>query len=542
MSRYTPGMKKHCWIIIACLLIGIVIGAIVAKSQPPGYVATSLLRVDFIPSLTTGLGGNSVAQQGTPTMSSSQPVAVSLNHLDPLSQSVDDTSAIPTRSVMDFIILSDPQLKAHKITEEEMVTSLLATNPTNTSPTILLTVTTNSPSKSVLIANDIAKGFVAYKDKQSQDALASERAYLQNSLNQYQAQSSQLMQTIAHYPSTDPHVLLLTEDRNTVLKAISATELQLTQLRTTTNGGVSVVQQADIALVTTSPKALIYASLIAGGGLLVGLLLWLLMNFLDYRLPNGEQAKEKLGMAYLGILAKNQDIQHGSIPTSGPAAQQLADIGVNLRLAGVLPELRPNPQGHILLLTSTQPKQGTTTVATGLAAALAKSGRSVLVIDGNLRDPGTHKGFGVDAPSTGLTMLLRSGAIAQLDTVVQRTAIPSVWFMPTGTPVEDSASLLEDRLPMLLAQLRRKADLIIIDGPPLLSNADAGLLATMVDGVAIVIGREKYNLLLRARAVLKSFTRRPVGIILNHIQIPKNDPYYVAPYSEDLQVEDKLAS
>jgi capsular exopolysaccharide synthesis family protein len=532
-------MIKYCWIILACLLVGIVVEVIVVKTQPPVYIVSTTLRVDAVSNFSTGISMNQTSQQGTPTSSS----PVSLNRVDPLSESVSDVAAIPTRSVMDYIYLSDPQLKAHKITEEEMISGVLAANPSTTSPTILLTITAKSPENAVLIANDIANGFVAYKDKQAQDALNLQRAYLQNRLSQYQAQSSQLEKEILTYTNVnDPHVILLTEDRDFLFKSINTTQAQLAQLRTSVTGGVVIVQQADSSSVTTSSKTLTYTVLFAGGGLLVGLLLWLLLIFLDYRLPNGEQVKEKLGMAYLGILAKNKHIQFGTIPTSGRTAQQLSDIGVNLRLAGVLPELRSIGQGNIVLITSTQPQQGTTTVATGLAAALARSGRSVLVIDGNLRNPGTYKAFGLEATGPGLIALLRAGATAQLDAAVQRTTLPSVWFLPAGAAVDDSAALIEEHMPALLSQVRKKADMIIIDGPPLLSSADAGLLATMVDGVAIVIGRERYDLLLRARAVLKSFTRRPVGIIMNRVWVPKHDAYYATAYSGEPLVEEKLAS
>ena len=543
LSRYAPGMIKHCWIIIAGLLVGIMVGVLVAKTQPPAYMVSTTLRVDAVPNFSNGISINQTSQQGTPTTSSPQPVSVSLNHLDPISESVDDVAAIPTRSVMDFIYHSDPQLKAHKITEEEMILDVLATNPSNTAPTILLTITANSPANAVLIADDITKGFVTYKNKQAQSELMLERAYLQDRLNQYQAQSKQLEQEILTYTNvSDPHVILLTEDRNFVFKSINATQVQLAQLRTSVTGGVVVIQLADASSVTTSSKALIYGSLFAGGGLLLGLLIWLLLIFLDYRLPDGEQVREKLGMAYLGILAKNKNIQPGTIPTSGLAAQQLSDIGVNLRLTGVLPERRSTAQGNILLITSTQSQQGTTTVATGLAATLALSGRSVLVIDGNLRNPGTHKAFGLEANGPGLVALLRTGASTQLDAAVQRTILPSVWFLAAGTPVEDSTSLIEEHMFALLSQARRKADLIIIDGPPMLSSADAGLLATMVDGVAIVIGREKFDLLMRARVVLKSFTRRPVGIIMNRVRVRKNNAYYATAYSSEPLTEEKLAS
>lgn len=538
MSRYAPSMKKHCRLIIAGLLLGIIIGVIVARGEHPAYIVTTTLSVTTVPSFTTGISQQ--PGQGTPTTSAPTTFSSSLRRIDPISEAVNDVSEIPTRSVMDYVYKADPKLKAHKITIEGMILDILATSPSTTTPTILLTVTAPTPADSVLIANDVATNFIAFKDKEYQAQLALQRSFLQERLTSYQAQSTQLEQEILRYTNpSDPHIALLTADRVVIFKEIATTQTQLAQLPSAITSGVVVRQIASSSSVTTSSKGLLYGALITGGGLLVGVLLWLLFIFLDYRLQNGEQVPEELGLTYLGTLAKDKQLQAGTIPTTGRMARLLADIGVNLRLTGVLPGQQAVAQGSILLITSTQAKQGTTTVATGLAAALASSGRSVLVIDGNLRKPTTHEVFGLGAGAVGLSGLLQAGGPGQLDAVVQSSPIAGIWFLAGGTGVDDAAPLLE-KLPALLTQARKKADVLIIDGPPLLDNADAGVLSTMVDGVVIVIGHEKFDLLLRAKAVLKSFTQRPVGIVMNRVKLRKQNAYYVALPVGEAAAEDKV--
>jgi len=533
-------MIKHCRLIIAGLLLGIIIGVVVARVQTPAYIVTTTLSVTTVPVFTTGISQQ--PGQGTPTTVAPTTFSSSLRTIDPISESVNDVSEIPTRSVMDYVYKADPQLKKHKITIEAMTLDVLATNPSTTTPAILLTVTAPTAADSVLIANDVATNFIAYKDKEYQVQLALQRGFLQDRLNAYQAQSTQLEQEILRYTNpSDPHIALLTADRVVVFKEITTTQTQLAQLRPTIKSGIVVLQVASLLSVTYSFKALVYGSLIAVGGLLIGVLLWLLLIFLDYRLQGGEQVPEKLGLTYLGTLAKDKHIQAGEIPSTGKAAQQLADIGVNLRLTGVLPTQQTGAQGSILLITSTQAKQGTTTVATGLAAALARSGRSVLVIDGNLRQPTTHQAFGLASDAVGLSGLLQSGGPGHLDAMVQSSSIPGIWFLAGGTSVDDPAPLLE-KLPALLAQARKKADVLIIDGPPLLDNADASVLSTMVDGVVIVIGHEKFDLLLRAKALLKSFTHRPVGIIMNRVKLRRKNAYYAAIPVDEPAAADKVAS
>ena len=540
MSRYAPSMIKHCRLIIIGLLLGIIIGVVVARAQVPGYITTTTLSVTTVPTLNTGI--SQMPGQGTPTTSAPTTLSSSLRTIDPISESVNDVSEIPTRSVMDYVYKADPQLKKHKISVEAMTLDVVASNPSNTTPTILLTVTAPTVADAVLIANDVARNFVVYKDKEYQTQLALQRSFLQGRLNTYQAQSTQLEQQILQYTNpSDPHIALLNADRVVIFKEISTTQTQLAQLRSSINSGIVIRQVASPTTVTTSSKSLTYGGLIAAGGLLSGVLLWLLMIFLDYRLQGGEQIPEKLGLTYVGTLAKNKDISSDTIPVSGRATQQLADIAVNLRLSGVLPDQQTASQGSILLITSTQSKQGTTTVATGLAAALARSGRSVLVIDGNLHNPSTHQAFGLAAGTVGLSGLLQTDTPGQLDAVMQRSSIPGLWFLPGGPAVDDAAPLLE-KMPNLLAQARKKADVLLIDGSPLLSNADAGVLSTMVDGVAIVIGHEKVDLLLRAKAVLKSFTHRPIGIIMNRVRSRKQNAYYAAVPTAESATEEKVAS
>src|SRR6266516_3677831 len=102
---------------------------------------------------------------------------------------------------------------------------------------------------------------------------------------------------------------------------------------------------------------------------------------------------------------------------------------------------------------------------------------------------------------------------------------PLVWLLPGGTAMDDSTLLLEQRMPAILAQLRRKSDLIIIDGPALLSGAEASLLASMSDGVAMVVDatHDKIALLLRAKAILRSLTHTPLGVILNRLSHQKRN-------------------
>src|SRR5437588_5421460 len=513
-------MKKHSWIIAACLVIGLIGGFVLSKAQPAAYLVNSTLLVYSAPTFGTGTNTQGTASSST----------------DTLSQSVNDAAEIPTRSVMNFVYQSNPALQAQGFTADDLLVDVTAMNPSATTSSILITATARKPADAVLLVNAVANGYVAYKTKQAQDQLDTARANYQSLYNQYKTQSQDLEKQILSYSnSSGSDIALVTADRTAVIISMNSVQTQLLQLPATAKGNVEVVQPAKLTDVTSSSKSSLILAVTAGLGLLVGLLIWLLMLLLDKRLRADDQVPEKLGLSYLGTLSKNNEIQAGSVPTTGLAAQQLADIGVNLRLTGVLAGSWHAPQGAVLLVTSAQPVQGKTTVASGLAAAAARGGRSVLVIDGNLRQPTTHLAFGTAPASFGLGDLLRATGVENLDAAIQRSNIPSVWVMPGGKGMEDATLLLEQRMPAILAQLRKKTDWIIIDGPPLLSGAEASLLASMSDGVAMVVDarHDKIALLLRAKAVLRSLTHTPVGIILNQVSQRKRKPYYAVAYAED---------
>jgi capsular exopolysaccharide synthesis family protein len=259
------------------------------------------------------------------------------------------------------------------------------------------------------------------------------------------------------------------------------------------------------------------------------------MIFIDDRLRGGDMVPEKLGMNYLGSLSTNAEVKAGTIPTSGKFAQQVADIGVNLRLTNVLPGTWHAPQGNVLLVTSAQIAEGKTTTVAALAGSLARGGYSVLVIDGDVHNPSTHLAFGITPASFGLSGLLKSTGAENLDAAVQRTNLPGVWLLAGGSPTEEGTILLEQKMPAILAQLRMRTDIILIDSPALLSSADASILATLVDGITMVVDfrYDKIKLLLRARDILRSVAQKPMGVIINHMPMQKRNPFYTVTYTPD---------
>lgn len=143
---------------------------------------------------------------------------------------------------------------------------------------------------------------------------------------------------------------------------------------------------------------------------------------------------------------------------------------------------------HVLMVTSAQKGEGKTTLATQLAASLARAWKRVLVIDGDLRHPAAHKLF--DTPlEPGLAEVLR-GEVEATD-AVRATPLSRLWILPAGNgDTHAIQALAQDSVRTLFEQLKQQYDFIIIDTPPVLPVTDTLLVGQHVDGVLYAILRD----------------------------------------------------
>ncbi len=174
----------------------------------------------------------------------------------------------------------------------------------------------------------------------------------------------------------------------------------------------------------------------------------------------------------------------------------------------------------VIVLTSPSAGDGKTTVLTNLGIALGESGRSVLLIDCDLRQPRLHSIFSVPN-NWGVTDLL-SGAMAfsqtPLDTLVRATSIPGVSVLPSGPGTANISALLKSpRVGELLSHLSTRFDTILIDTPPMTYISDARVLARKGDGVVLVLkaNRTSRDLALSCVQRLKLDGSVLMGTILN---------------------------
>ncbi len=509
MSRYFSSIKRYSWVILACVLLTSLIGYFVTRATPQVYQATSVLFVDS--------GAPGTTYQGGPTAS------------DNITRALGYSAEILTLSTMQNVINADPQLKAHYKASDLLIDVVPTTS--TTAPTITLLATAQKPAYDVLMANDVATTFANMIQTAAQQQLDSQRKNLEAQLTTYQQQETSLEGKLAATPNTDPHYAVYNVQLQDAIHSEQTVQGQLLLLPPTASlkGDVNVVQLATPSSVVASTKNIIILAATAGIGLLLGILIMFLLIFLDNRVNTEDQVTGKLGMAYLGSLSANKSIQDNGVVGSPQTLQEAADICANLHLTNTVGGQWQAPQGAVLLVTSNQAAEGRTTLATAIASTMAQSGKNVVIIDGNLRQPSTHLVFNLNS-NVGLSNILRGTGREPIDDAMQRTKFPNLWLLAGGSAINNPVALLEQRFPYVLSQLRSKVDVVVIDGPPLLSGAEANVLAAQVDGVALVVDTkvDKVPLLMRAKQMLTTLTHTPVGIVMNRVPQRKHNQYYAA--------------
>jgi polysaccharide biosynthesis transport protein len=178
----------------------------------------------------------------------------------------------------------------------------------------------------------------------------------------------------------------------------------------------------------------------------------------------------------------------------------------------------------VILVTSPSIGDGKTFAAANLATVLAQGGKKVVLIDADLRKPNIHKYLGIEN-THGLTDLFQGRF--DLNQAVQSWKEEKVYVITAGDLPSNPAELLSSPiLPRIIDGLKQVADVVILDGPPMIV-VDAAILANRVDGVLLVV-RHSYthrNEVAAAVNQLNSANVRILGTVLNHIPRAANNYY-----------------
>jgi capsular exopolysaccharide synthesis family protein len=242
-------------------------------------------------------------------------------------------------------------------------------------------------------------------------------------------------------------------------------------------------------------------------GLIFGIGIALVREYLDDTVKDKETTQRELGLPVLAAIPGGDDIDGLDEPSPGTI-----EAARNLR--ATLASLGFPHEKNMLVVTSSLAKRRATTLAS-LAAAVAESGRSVLVIGSDMRSGRTHEAFGIHN-SVGLANVVR-GQVAFEKAIRPAPGLEGVYVMPAGPIIGNPGELLSsEAMAITLARARRWADVVLLDAPPVLQAADSSILGAYADGVLLVVSAGQTNRAQanEAKEQLIAAGARVLGVVL----------------------------
>jgi len=267
-----------------------------------------------------------------------------------------------------------------------------------------------------------------------------------------------------------------------------------------------------------------------GGG--IGLAFFI--EYLDNTIKSPEEVEAKLGVPVLGVVPLMESGEENIEEIIQREPQSVfAESYKTIRTAVLLSSADKPPKN--ILITSMGPEEGKTVTSVNLAMTIARSGYSVLLVDGDLRKPRIHTVFGLNNLSGLSTYLV--GTSTDIETIFKKPVM-NLSILPSGPiPPNPSELLGSKRMLQLLRILDEKFDIIIWDSPPLMSVTDSVILSKILDGTIIVTkaGKTTYEIASRGLKYLSGRREsdvefRILGIVINFFNLKKSDHYYYQYY------------
>ncbi|TMI82939.1 MAG: polysaccharide biosynthesis tyrosine autokinase [Bacillati bacterium ANGP1] len=287
------------------------------------------------------------------------------------------------------------------------------------------------------------------------------------------------------------------------------TDARLKEQEVQVLGSLTVVDQARTARRAPFRGLQFKVTLASVLGVLGGAGLAFFLEYLDDTLRTPENAERLLGVPALV-----------AVPFHNPPFDEA------YRLLRVNVEAKKNGNGRgkgggggAFVVTSSRPREGSSTVVANLARAFARAGRRTIVVDAALRQPVQHVNFLV-ANSKGLTEVLRGEAA--LDDTLAPTTVPNLSVLPSGAMRPGADELLgSTAMADVLAELRQRADVVLVDTPAAGASTDAITVARFASGVLLVLDARRRAPLGVAEQVKSQLARvgaKVLGLVVTKVR------------------------
>jgi non-specific protein-tyrosine kinase len=311
---------------------------------------------------------------------------------------------------------------------------------------------------------------------------------------------------------------------------------QLKSLRTMWNfelsqamaaAGISMGETASLPTSPVSPKTMQNVILASILGLVVTTGGVFFKEYLDRSIKTPEDISKVTGLPILGVISQYSAKSRKAIELvtetqpQGTIAEAFRMLHTNLRFATL------DKPAKTIIVTSPGPNEGKSSVLANLAISIAQMGNTVIAVDTDLRHHKLNTLFDVHNDA-GFTDLLLSEQF-DIDKFLQPTKIKELKILSRGSHSYNPAQLLgSPKASFLIEALKKEADLVLFDSPPILAVADTSILAPKVDAAILVVkaGHTRIEALVDAKEVLSKGNVIILGVVLNQVEVSGRGGYY----------------
>ncbi|HEV3001019.1 MAG TPA: polysaccharide biosynthesis tyrosine autokinase [Solirubrobacteraceae bacterium] len=298
------------------------------------------------------------------------------------------------------------------------------------------------------------------------------------------------------------------------------------------DASVQFVSREDEAT-TVSPRTARNVALGLALGLLLGLALAFLREALDTRVRSGDEVVDALGLPVLGRVPKPGRRRRGRRSGRGGAGRPVVLEAPEGREAEAFRKIRTNlsfaaldePFRTVQVVSATA-GEGKTTTAANLAAALARGGQRVVLVDLDLRQPALGAAFGLSG--AGIADVLAGDGRVEDALVEVPVDGGSLEVLAAGSAARGGSELLASApVRDALEPLAERADVVVVDGPPWVESGDGPALSAHVDALLVVVrlGEARRDEVAELRKALAASPARKIGVVLTGIESEDGSGY-----------------
>jgi len=382
-----------------------------------------------------------------------------------------------------------------------------------------------SPQEAADIANTMADEYVAASRNRKRASIKAAADEVEQRLNDAKAEVLALGRRIQQSGTSDE----IAAELSIATDTYSTLAEKLEQLRINEqleSGSGTVVQAAVVEVKQVAPDPLRNVGLGIAVGLVLGLSMAFLYEYLDNTIKSTEEAEKVYGATVLGIvpmdkLEKGVKRRLTIVEAPGSAASEAYRV-----IRNSLDFINFEHDLKTLLITSSAPGEGKSSVAANLAMSLTQTGKKVVLVSCDFRRPTTEQFFPV-SNTVGLSEVLLG--THSLKSALQRPGDDQLLVLTAGKmPPNPNELLGSTKMQEVIESLEDWADWVIIDTPPVLAVADPVSVARWVDGVVVVskAGESTREAAEKSVQLLAKVGARIIGVVVWGLDESKNQPGY----------------